>query len=47
MQLHDVLSLPGVISYYREGCTPMEYVDSLFLDAKEAIRNKNIREKFA
>ncbi|KAK7099661.1 uncharacterized protein [Littorina saxatilis] len=31
----------GIISYYREGCTPLEYVDALFLDAKEAVRNKN------
>ncbi|KAK7489506.1 hypothetical protein BaRGS_00019305 [Batillaria attramentaria] len=31
----------GIISYFREGCTPIEYVDSLFDDAKAAMRNKN------
>nr|KAG5701584.1 hypothetical protein BaRGS_024834 [Batillaria attramentaria] len=39
---HDmVVDTLGIISYFREGCTPIEYVDSLFDDAKAAMRNKN------
>ncbi|PVD23424.1 hypothetical protein C0Q70_16693 [Pomacea canaliculata] len=33
----------GHISYLREGCTPVEYVDQLFEKAKAAVRERNVR----
>ncbi|XP_025110285.1 uncharacterized protein LOC112573854 isoform X1 [Pomacea canaliculata] len=33
----------GVISYFREGCTPKEYVDQLFEEAKADSDNKSTR----
>lgn len=36
-------NVTGHISYLREGCTPVEYVDQLFEKAKAAVRERNVR----
>ena len=35
--------LPGEISYFREGCTPVAYVDQLFQEAKADSESKSAR----
>ena len=32
-----------MISYFREGCTPKEYVDQLFEEAKADVQNNSTR----